>query len=529
MKRERILLNIFIFITLVLVTGGNTYSMSSKKMEEVAPLETEVVKPKLEEKPVDLEIEEVADKRDKDIDEKPFERLEVKLSKENVAGLYRELLEQDNGMRNYIKSDEGIYNGYTEEIIGVKWKGIKSVRLVSAPYASKYNILVEKNMLYFKSLYQGDYEFQVEDRSSKIINISIKIRHKYSFTEGQNYDIILDSYNEKEYSILESASNLYIISFPNSFKIKDIYIMKSILLQEEGRLDESRNEIEKIRNNFVLSSGEDSYISSLEEKTYKKDSPQYEEFLYSKFYLEEIGDKLIDYLSKKEPLTTKDVDFLESRYNTNEKLKVANILGNYYYKEKNYHRALTYYQKTDNNEALVKIYLLLGEDKLFEESLFKLPVAKRPYYIEAKDKLILRKKVAREFNLGVSRYNDGNYQEAILFFKRAYSRDEKYTKLLGGDIYLGRSYYNFGDYNNSIKHFNMALERDKNTPKDIVTIRYDLAMCYYKKKDYDKSLELLEEITRDFPTTSWAKKSMIYIVRLRNEKGEVEWKSTLTE
>lgn len=466
----------------------------------------------------------------------PLKQPDIIINNENIKGLYKELseVEGEKKTRRYPSEYKGnYYEVYTGEELIIEGQEIVGARLIKFPYMSENEISIVEDMVHFETYYQGEYQVEIEGILGNIRVIDIKVKHKYNFTEKANYDIILNSYNDKDYEVFSAAKELFVLSYPNSFTLKEVFFMDIEVEIELGRFVEAKKVIEDTRNIYKLTEDEKNTLLFLEEETYDEGSDEHINFLYENKGVPLLRKELLQSFSIGDDLDTRDVELLRDEYKKNPSTKISQLLGDYYLKTGSNGEAIRYLTYANDYEKIADIYLDEREFDLFDSTLEKVSEAKKPALLNKKSRIKETMVVERELNLGRARFKSENYQEAILFFDRAKRRDGKIAKELGVDLDLGLSYYNLFDYKEAIIH----LEKIRKTGNEyeVLEANYYIAMSYYRYYgeqeledgpenssepviDYSKkSLEYFDKIVKDYPETSWAKKSMIYIMRLRKE------------
>lgn len=498
-----------------------SYSMSGKrKLETTSPAETgeagEMGLDRLKEKSGEGT---EATGEPKEYIVEALKQPEIIVNEQNIGGLYKELSDkvEKPGFRRYPAEYSGDYfEVYTGEILEVISPDVKTVRIKEAPYMSEYDTLIKEGLVFFETYYQGEYTIQVEDSRGNIREIAIRARHKYSFTEKQNYDIILNSYNARNMAVFEPAMGLFELSFPDSFRIKETFIMEARLNIHNKRMEEGRRNLAKIRGNFILTDSERRELIILEEQTYKKGSMAWEDHLYRNTDIGVLKDMLLGHIYSKKDITERDVVLLKEEYSSSYDKRAAKLLGYHFKKKGAVGEAVKYLSYAGEYEAISRIYLQEGDMDAFEESLSKVGEASRARLNQEKAKEDARARVKRELDLGKEKVEEENFQEGILFFERAKKRDNVIAGEMGVELELGKSYYNLENYEKAIEHLEMVSLTEQDTYSTLEA-QYYVAMSYYRSEKFDESLNFFEKIVKDFPETSWAKKSMIYIMRLRKE------------
>lgn len=509
--KKIILLIGLIYASLINLTPERAYSMSGKRMEE-RPKEASEGLDRLREK-------EAAEKEAEEYVVKPLGQPDIIVNEENIGGLYREL--SDRGGTALVRRYPEIYTGdyyeaYTGEILGINATEPAKVRLIKYPYMSENETFIKENVVFFETYYQGDYLIEVEDKAENKRVVEVRVKHKYNFTEKQNYDIILNSYRAKNIEVFLPAKELFILSYPNSFAIRDIYFMEAELYITLKKYGKARESIHRIRGEYKLTAVEDEKLILLEEKTLEKGSRVWKNYLYKNRKTGDLERKLLTYLKSDVKLEKRDLELLKIEYRRTHSKKTAQIIGDYYAEAGDRGEALRYLAYAGDYEKICRIYLKNREIELFDKTLSKVDRSRQGALTAEKKKLLKTIEVERELELGRIRFESNNYQEAILFFDRAKRRNPEISEKLGVELDLGMSYYNLFDYEKAVEHFLRVEETTKDSYKGLEADYY-VAMSYYRGENREESLKYFQKIVEDYPETSWAKKSMIYIIRLRKE------------
>lgn len=509
--KKIILLIGLIYASLINLTPERAYSMSGKRMEE-RPKETREGLDRLREK-------EAAEKEAEEYVVKPLEQPDIIVNKENIGGLYRELSDKDGEavVRRYPAYYTGdYYEMYTGEILGVNTRDPLKARFIKYPYMSENETFIKENVVFFQTYYQGDYLIEVEDKSGNKRVVEVRAKHKYNFTEKQNYDIILNSYRAKNIEVFLPAKELFILSYPNSFAIRDIYFMEAELNIALKKYGKAREAIHRIRREYKLTAAENEKVILLEEKTFERGSRAWKNYLYKNRRTGDLEKKLLTYLHTGVKLERRDLELLKTEYRRDHSKKTAQIIGDYYAETEDRGEALRYLAYAEDYEKICRIYLKDREIELFDKTLSKVEEDKRETLIKEKEYFLKTIEVERELELGRIRFESNNYQEAILFFDRARRKNPEISEKLGVELDLGMSYYNLFDYEKAVEHLQRVEETTKDSYKGLEADYY-VAMSYYRGENREESLKYFQKIVKDYPETSWAKKSMIYIIRLRKE------------
>lgn len=485
----------------VLLLGNyqQTYAMSSKKMKVVEEISDSVIEEVVVE---EEQVEKPVVEKPKILE--PLKQIEVVLSNENIVGLYNEIREDKKMIRRYpLGYSANTYEGYTNEVVAIEVGETKNYKVLEKPTFSKYRVKIEGSVLYFETTNQGKYILELEGSLGIKRKISIDAKLKYSFTEQENYDIIWNSYLDMNLARYRSAREIFKMAFPNSLKIKEISMLELEML-EGLETSEKLSIIRNLKDEFQMTSSEEKDLAYMELDTLGNK----EDFIYKNLNISGFEERLVEILLIKKQPSRRDVEFLEERYKDTYNLEIAKKIANYYESNNENARSLRYYRYVGDEKAIVRIYSKEGNIEALEE----LATEKEDSASILREIELIKSKntLKREIDLGDTRYNDENYQEAILFYNRALKRNKALASELGIDLKIGMSYYNLFNYELAAGYLIRALEANN---KD-VEIYYYLAMSYYRNENFEKSLEYFNKVVEDYPSTSWAKKSKIYIIRL---------------
>ncbi|MGL5124019.1 MAG: tetratricopeptide repeat protein [Fusobacteriaceae bacterium] len=115
------------------------------------------------------------------------------------------------------------------------------------------------------------------------------------------------------------------------------------------------------------------------------------------------------------------------------------------------------------------------------------------------------------FELGKKAYEKNRYNEAILYLNRVLEENlnpEKY-------YYIADSYFRIGNYEKSIENYKLYLNLVDSGIKK-AEASYNIGLSYEKLGEIDQAINNFKETIKNFPGTSWARKSNIYLVRLKS-------------
>ncbi|MBZ4683252.1 MAG: hypothetical protein PWP46_132 [Fusobacteriaceae bacterium] len=359
----------------------------------------------------------------------------------------------------------------------------------------------------------GTFEITFESKNGeKEINI-FEIKSINQFDENKIYDIITESFNSKNLKLLEYGINLLELNFPNSKYINPSYKKAIELSKLDNNFETGLNYLNKLNSNFIGIESE--YVDLLTTNYLFYD-------FFNKTELKiEVLKKLIKYNKnyEKELFITyfNDVKYhnlglknLEKYFFENFDIRVANILANYYEKNKNYEKAAFYYSKF-NNFLAAKNLLLADKDyskylELLSEN-EKKELASLEENKKDKNRYIEYYKYAQE-NISKERF-----ELAEIYLKRVLTQSNNNNLKKQSAIDLISIYNLKYKYNNALDIYNNYL-KELISLKDIETY-YNIGLIYYKLNDKENSLKIFNDIIKKYPKTIWATKSSIYKIRLQ--------------
>ncbi len=125
--------------------------------------------------------------------------------------------------------------------------------------------------------------------------------------------------------------------------------------------------------------------------------------------------------------------------------------------------------------------------------------------------LLISRDARIEFDLGLSLFSQGRYEEAVPRFQKASEIQPKYTEAF---IYQGRSYLNLGKWTEAIAPLRTAYRLSpEETKKEAVNFLLDAliggALSEYKKENYATSISYLKEALGADPQSDTAKNELV--------------------
>lgn len=412
---------------------------------------------------------------------------------ESGAKYLYDLIEMDvnnNSTREYLStqifSPMDVYIG---ETLTIRDLNADTIRIISEPVKKNYTLKIENKTLKFNSLYQGEYVVELYNGNVFLCTIKIQNKLKYTFSEKDNYDIIVQSYNDKNLDLLLKSSQLYLMAFPANSKQKDVAFMllKSNFSPEKKSL--IKNKIDYLQTNFHLNEYEKIELLKIENSydggiltidnyylDYNKDEVQ-------------LNREIMKIIQRKNRASSEELEFLEQFYTDSQDSNLAAVIGMFYLKNGNLEKG-DYYKS------------ISGVD--FDSFDFK-----QESEVETSKTEVIPSEIPVQttqtsyMKNGINALDRKSYNEALIYFNKSESSDER-------NFYRGKTYFYLNDYTNTISDLSAVSNPGENTSE----IYYYLGVSYHKKNEFSKSKEYLRKSREFDPSSTWGRKSSIYLLKL---------------
>lgn len=433
------------------------------------------------------------------------------LNESGVAYLY-DLVQRDsstNSIREYIPSQMlAPMKVYTGETLTINNINADRVKLISSPIKNDFTLNIENNSLNFNSLYQGEYIAEIYKGFTYIGTVKIKNKLKYNFTEKDNYDIILNSYNNKNLDLLMKSAQLYSIAFPTNSKQKDVIFMVLDLSSSDlSPLKENQvlvnKEIRYLKENFSLNEEERIKLLAFEEKSSGGS------FIINNYYLNynrsdlKLNTEIMRAIQRKNSATLDELQFLENFYSDSQSSELALLIGN------------LYTQKGDSDKG--NYYLSLASSTTSLTPSFSASIVPTPENsILSPDNIVENEVVtavvspsdsSKNIVNGIEALDRKSYNEALIFFNKAESGSTDISEV---SFYRGKTYFSMNNYDKALSDFDKVTTPDENTSE----LYYYLGVIYHKKGDIEKAKDYLRKSRENNPSSTWGRKSSIYLLKL---------------
>lgn len=417
----------------------------------------------------------------------------VLLTTSTIDSIYSTINKEfnSNSVRNYpvskLSSPLEVYAGESLNINGVNANRIK---IISAPVKSGYSLTLNDGVLRFRSLYQGDYIAELYNEFTYVATIKIKNKLKYNFTEKDNYDIILNSYKNEDISTMEKSIKLYTYAFPNQSKQKDISFM---ILTKNSLSPLFVNErLKFLKDNFMLTESEKINLLTLESSypNFKYIDSYYLD--YNRSYLD-LNRKIVEVIKKKNNATVQELQFLEKFYGDIQETDLAYLIGSLYSK--------------NGITSKANQYLSLGGSDVisssFGSSLFSSLVSNN----QSKENNSVSNEEINELSKGIDALNRKSYTEALMIFNKYISSNASDGEAY---FYRGKTYFLMNNFAKAIEDLSLA----NGSSIDLSETYYYLGVSYHKTGNTVKAQEFLRKSRENNPSSTWGRKSSIYLLKL---------------
>lgn len=427
------------------------------------------------------------------------------LNESGVAYLY-DLVQRDsstNAIREYLPSQMmAPMEVYAGETLIVNNINADRVKLISSPIKSDFTFNISGNSLNFNSLYQGEYIAEIYKGFTYVGTVKIKNKLKYNFTEKDNYDIILNSYNNKNLDLLVKSAQLYLIAFPTNSKQKDVAFMVLDLGSANGNQLLINKEIRYLKENFSLNEDEKIKLLTFEEKSSNGS------FIINNYYLDynrsnlKLNTEIMRAIQRKNNATADELQFLENFYGDSQSTELALLIGN------------LYMQNGDSDKG--NYYLSLAGSSSNLNSNFSNLTTPTPENSILSSNNIDRDEVvtsvspsdsSKNITNGIDALNRKSYSEALIFFNKAESSSTNISEV---SFYRGKTYFSMNNFDKALSDFDKVTTPGENTSE----LYYYLGVIYHKKGDIEKAKDYLRKSRENNPSSTWGRKSSIYLLKL---------------
>ena len=443
-----------------------------------------------------------------------LETQEIVLNSSAPAGILADI--SNSLKRGYVREYNSSYQNNFEVYVGDYLSiplgiGEDSYNMFFYPLGTSYEMEIRDGKLFFRGIYQGNYEVKIYSAGSFSRKITIQNKLKYEFTEQNNYEVISQSYKAGNLKVLSDSVAVHRIAFPNSFRDKEISFMLIDLAGKDGNAKIIKEEIDFLQRYTKLDEYDKlSIINSLklvQDKNFEL-STALLEFDNSTQNLNSEIAKLI--LVKDNP-TQEEIVFLEKVYTTypNPDINLGNFIGNWYIKNGDPIKGGSYLNK--GAEGTSGIGEIIGgvlptlppveENQVTEETTV-------PVDLEAQNYT----QYLTFFEEGKKNFERENYVEAVIYFEKALSINKDYIEQKDIYFYMGESYFRTENYSEAVNNFKKSLNLEKNDEKK-AEIYYNIGMTYDKLGDREQAVNYLTYIRQNYKNSPWSVKASLYLLQ----------------
>lgn len=394
------------------------------------------------------------------------------------------------------------YDVYMGEYLSVPCTDADTPALVLSPNIQSYDAFIRDGRLYFRSLYQGVYTFNLMSNGMLSRTISINNKAKYKISAADLKNIIYTNYNEKNLNSLKNSSTLFKLVFPDSPDNQEVSMLLFNLAVVEGNGNIVRTESAFLEENFTLTSEDKMRLIAGREKTLGNDYNLSDKYLDFGSNTPELNDYVMRNIIKRSNPTGNELLFLENVYAASPTKDLADIISVLYFRAGNVIKG-THYASSKNGmlPAPLNNSLLTENDNMPGGESTGNSQQENAGYSE----------FLNNYQNGLSYYKDGSYAEAILLFEKSSSAEGNFREKENIPFYLGDSYMMSNNYEKAKQNFLLL----KNTNEHYPEAMYKLGELYYKNGEKDLAVKTFEQNRDNFPGTVWGRKSSIYLLKLK--------------
>lgn len=427
------------------------------------------------------------------------------LNESGVAYLY-DLIQRDsstNAIREYLPSQMmapmEIYAGETLIVNNIN---ADRVKIISSPIKNDFTFNISGNSLNFNSLYQGEYIAEIYKGFTYVGTVKIKNKLKYNFTEKDNYDIILNSYNNKNLDLLVKSAQLYLIAFPTNSKQKDVAFMVLNLGSANGNQLLINKEIRYLKENFSLNEDEKIKLLAFEEKS--SDGS----FIINNYYLDynrsnlKLNTEIMRAIQRKNNANADELQFLENFYGDSQSTELALLIGNLYMQKGDSDKGNYYLSLAGSSSNLNSNFSNLTTPTLENSILSSNNIGEDEVVTS-----VSPSDSSKNITNGIDALNRKSYSEALIFFNKAESSSTNISEV---SFYRGKTYFSMNNFDKALSDFDKVTTPGENTSE----LYYYLGVIYHKKGDIEKAKDYLRKSRENNPSSTWGRKSSIYLLKL---------------
>lgn len=409
-------------------------------------------------------------------------------------------------VREYNSSYRSDYEVYVGDTLSIPLAlGEDSYNVFFAPLGTSYEIEIREGNLFFRGIYQGNYEIMLYSSGSFSRKILIKNKLKYEFTEQNNYEVIVESYKNSNMKALSDSVAVHRIAFPNSFRDKEISFLLIDLAGRDGNAKIIKEEIDFLQKYTKLDEYDKlNIVNSLkliQDKNFEISSALLE---FNPSYMN-LNQEIAKLIMIKENPTQDEIIFMENLYRATPMLdsNLGNFIGNWYIKNGDAMKGAMYLNANDGNGGNLPL-----TTPIIPNQSINMDQVVTPEDLEAQNYT----QYLTFFEEGKKRFEKENYVEAGIYFEKALELNKNYVEQKEVYFYLGESYFKTGNYSEAIKDYKNSLNLEKNDEKK-AEIYYNIGMAYDKLGDKEQAVNYLTYVRQNYANSPWSVKSSLYLLQ----------------
>lgn len=412
---------------------------------------------------------------------------------------------RNNVTRNY--TDGNAFDLYMGEYIAIPTNAY-NVTLLTAPAQKSYVAYVRGGMFYFRSLYQGKYGFSLEKYGEPAQTIVINNKSPFKISSFDLNSLIVSDASEKDIGKLKNSVKAFKILFPESPKVKDVSMALFNQAVENNDKQIVNSEANFLEDNFELSSEEKIRIILGKENSLQNDYVLSSKYLNIKNNSPELNEVVKNNIIKRGKPTAEELIFLEEYYANMPTRELADALGVFYFRSGNIAKGTHY---SENNKYGILPEALKNKTGMKFETV-NTNNAKDNVDEEIDSQMMPFSQVDELYRSGVDYYGTESYAEAILVLEKAKKQMEPdYQDAQNIYYLLGNSYYMTENLDKAQENFEKISKSDAKYPE----VSYKLGDISFKKGNRAKAEKIFKEISSNYNSTVWGRRSIIYLRRLK--------------
>lgn len=412
-------------------------------------------------------------------------------------------------VREYNTTYRDNYEVYVGDYLSIPLGiGEDSYNVLFSPLGTSYEMELRDGKLFFRGIYQGNYEVTLYSSGSFSRKIVIQNKLKYEFTEQNNYEVIAQSYKAGNMKQLSDSVAVHRIAFPNSFRDKEISFMLIDLAGRDGNSKIIKDEIDFLQKYTKLDEYDKlNIVNSLkliQDKNFELNSTLLEFDSSS----QNLNQEIVKLITAKENPTQAEISFLEKVYSSNSTpdANLGNFIGNWYIKNGNTMKGASYLTGDGTVGNLGDIHPLIPLTPA--QPVVEGNTVTAPENLEAKNYT----QYLTFFEQGKKNFEKENYVEAGIYFEKALEINKDYIEQKDIYFYLGQSHFRTENYSEAVKDFKNSLNLEKNDEKK-AEIYYNIGMTYDKLGDREQAVNYLTYVRQNYKDSPWNVKSSLYLLQ----------------